>query len=76
MPQSGRRAAGAVCAGRPHSFRGRMVAMKRLLLLTMLLAACLGLLAAPVVAGAEEPPPPDGFFVGLYESAPLSDPID
>ena len=50
--------------------------MKRLLLLTMLVAACLGLLAAPLVAGAEEPLQPDGFFIGLYESAPFSAPID
>jgi len=76
MPQSRKGAAGAARAERPHSFLGRMVAMKRLLLVAMLVAACLGLLAMPLVAGAEEPLPPDGFFIGLYESAPLSAPID
>lgn len=75
MPQPGR-AAGTTRAERPHSFRERMVTMKRLLLVAMLVAVCVGLLAAPLTAGAEEPLPPDGFFIGLYGSAPFNDPID
>jgi hypothetical protein len=51
--------------------------MKRLLIVAAVIVACLALLAAPVVAGADEPPlPPDGFFIGLYGTAPFSDPID